>query len=1403
MSKKYSQLNLGLDIGTNSVGYALLDQNNQLVKKNGFTFWGVRMFDEANTAADRRGFRNSRRRIRRRKERIDLLQGIFKKEIESVDPTFFQRLNDSFLKQEDKKYNNYYNLFNGEYTDKEFFKTFPTIYHLRKSIMESEEKVDIRCLYLACHNIIKYRGNFLQPGEEFNKSDNEHLKYCFEKFNDILRDCSKLFEEQIDSDYFQLIDKEFNDEFFEEFGKVLNDVNGKNEKTKKLIELFGVEKKTLVSDYLIKLIIGSKVNLEKLPCVRDYDYEKSELSVVGQEDLENALDELVHKCPELYDLIYYALDIKDIIDKFYLLKLLKGYDSLSDAMVAQYEIHKKDLGTLKELVRKYLPEKYNECFKEVNNDKLNNYPRYIGMNNVDGDLRRFGHCSREDFYVYVKGLLTKIKDLAENDSETLENINNFLIKIENDEFLPRQNSDKNGSIPMQLHLSELKQMLKKQSKYYSFLEEKSDGVTNLDKIISIFKFKIPYYVGPLVGDKSPFGWAIRKNEDRIYPWNLEEVIDVDETARKFINRMQRKCTYLKGEDDYCLPKKSILFSKYNCLSFINKLTVDGALIDLKTKKEIFNEVFLKIAKPTKKDLKLFFYKMGKRLDDKYEVNCDMSSYIKFVEIFGKEYVDNNIDTIERVISDINIFEDKKILETRLRNLYKFGENEIKQIKGLTYSGYSNLCRNLLSGIRSKNQNNGINGQTIIEIMEETNLNLQEILFSDLYRLQESIDEYNEKVLSSKEETLNDFIDQNIALNPGMRRAMIQSIHIIEEIENAIGQKIDYYYIECERQNKTIKGEKGKKKSRFDSVRELYENSKDIARKMNIDLGELQRQLDEVEKNKYDDKIKNDIMRADRIYLYFTQLGRCMYSLEKIDFDQLIQSDNLTYDIDHIYPQSLIKDDSLSNRVLVKKSLNNKKKDKFTFEVPNLINSEAFEFYSLLQSKGLISNEKFKRLTKREITGEELDGFVNRQLVSTSQAVKGVVTVLKYYNKVDPTHIVFSKAENISDFRKEYGLVKSRTANNYHHAHDAYLNVVVGRAINSYFTINHLYDHNDLYRMRSENKTINVSKVLERDIKINGNYIWDVNFELGVSRKYDTPKEKRGQIFKDLYDRFDITETTMPFNSKNMLSKVTIKSAGSGKVPVKNDARGNIDKYGGMDSYKYAQYTLVKQKSKAGYDFVLYPIPTPFVSDIEGYLQNSGVKDFEIVIDNIKTNEVICRENTRSYITGVTNGSFLLKNAIDRNFSYKALQSIKMIDSYYDNLKSGRQIEKNNDSFIIHKNRFGTEDKVLTKEDLDSLYQEIYDLFSKKCFGYSNIKNILNLMENGKSLDMENKIEVINQLLRLLKTDERNDANLTIIGGSSHSGVMAISKTLKPGDKIIRYSYTGYYKHILFEVKNGI
>lgn len=80
---------VGLDIGTNSVGYAVTDENYELCKFKGEPMWGITLFDEAETKAARRGFRTDRRRLDRRQQRVHLVQELFAKEIATVDEKFF------------------------------------------------------------------------------------------------------------------------------------------------------------------------------------------------------------------------------------------------------------------------------------------------------------------------------------------------------------------------------------------------------------------------------------------------------------------------------------------------------------------------------------------------------------------------------------------------------------------------------------------------------------------------------------------------------------------------------------------------------------------------------------------------------------------------------------------------------------------------------------------------------------------------------------------------------------------------------------------------------------------------------------------------------------------------------------------------------------------------------------------------------------------------------------------------------------------------------------------------------------------------------------------------------------------------------------------------------------------
>ena len=131
----------------------------------------------------------------------------------------------------------------------------------------------------------------------------------------------------------------------------------------------------------------------------------------------------------------------------------------------------------------------------------------------------------------------------------------------------------------------------------------SISVVDNKKIEKLFSFRIPYYVGPLRtgnGENSKFAWAERKSTEKIYPWNFENVIDVEQSAENFIRRMTNKCTYLIGED--VLPKDSLLYSKFMVLNELNNLRLDGQKISVELKQKIYRDVFCRSRKVTQKNL---------------------------------------------------------------------------------------------------------------------------------------------------------------------------------------------------------------------------------------------------------------------------------------------------------------------------------------------------------------------------------------------------------------------------------------------------------------------------------------------------------------------------------------------------------------------------------------------------------------------------------------------------------------------------------------------------------------------------------------------------------------------------------------------------------------------------------
>lgn len=413
MGKNYDY-NIGLDIGTNSVGYAVTDLNGTLLKFKKKNMWGSRLFSEGQSAQATRVFRATRRRYDRRRNRIKYLQSFLADDVAAVDEAFFVRLSQSSLWQEDRdqKTEGFYNLFNGsDFNDKDYFKKFPTVYHLRKHLMQSNEKQDIRLVYLALHHILKYRGNFLYEGQENISAQNSQMDIAISAMLEALED--------IIEDY------KADAAVINEIVDILNNERSKKaDKKKDIIKALAFDKEDKQkATHVANAIIGYKADFTLIFSLESE--EKISIALSSEEaesKLEGLLDENQMRAFEAFQNVYSA---------FILTEILKGENvtSLSDAMINKYEKHKKDLASLKSIYKKHLSkDEYNEMFRGVNADekkKANSYSAYILGETF---------CPQEELYKKIKSKLQTLKEVLPS---TVKVINKILDDIEEKKLPPK------------------------------------------------------------------------------------------------------------------------------------------------------------------------------------------------------------------------------------------------------------------------------------------------------------------------------------------------------------------------------------------------------------------------------------------------------------------------------------------------------------------------------------------------------------------------------------------------------------------------------------------------------------------------------------------------------------------------------------------------------------------------------------------------------------------------------------------------------------------------------------------------------------------------------------------------------------------------------------------------------
>lgn len=388
--RNYSgEYSIGLDMGTNSVGWAVTDEHGKLLHFKKQPTWGSRLFDAAQPASEARVHRGQRRRYVRRRWRLDLLQKLFEPAMNEVDPGFFMRLNQSRTIEGDP-------IFTKDFTKADYYDRFPTIYHLRAYLMGTDEQADLRLVYLAIHNIVKHRGNFLRQGEKLTAKT--------AKTSDALKNLNGALKTWCESREYEFV--KLNEL---SVAKILADEqSSRSQKAKDIQALVKVDTLDAAANKkLVKALSNAVVGLqcEFKDVFGEFECEATKLALSDDEKLETLQAACPDDCVELLESVCGVYSA-------YVLQGLLSYaegQTISINMIKKYEQYAEDLALLKLLVREYAPGSYESFFRGAtyhdsnSDDPSRDYDASKAQGYTAYDLHKLSY---DDFAKSVKKLFT-------------------------------------------------------------------------------------------------------------------------------------------------------------------------------------------------------------------------------------------------------------------------------------------------------------------------------------------------------------------------------------------------------------------------------------------------------------------------------------------------------------------------------------------------------------------------------------------------------------------------------------------------------------------------------------------------------------------------------------------------------------------------------------------------------------------------------------------------------------------------------------------------------------------------------------------------------------------------------------------------------------------------------------
>ena len=380
-----------------------------------------------------------------------------------------------------------------------------------------------------------------------------------------------------------------------------------------------------------------------------------------------------------------------------------------------------------------------------------------------------------------------------------------------------------------------------------------------------------------------------------------------------------------------------------------------------------------------------------------------------------------------------------------------------------------------------------------------------------------------------------------------------------------------------------------------------------------------------------------------------------------------------------------------------------------------------------------------------------------------------------------SQIVYVKASLASQFRKNnLHMLKSRRVNDYHHAKDAYLNIVVGDVYDAKFTSNPI-----AWMKKNYKSNYSINRVFDYDVYRGTELVW---------KAIDKDAKKQGsiEIVRKTMLQNNILYTEYTYCGKGQLFNETIAKKGTGaSIALKKGL--DPEKYGGYTSPNTAYFAFVEFDGKKGQRvkqileipvYVANRIPEDKNILIEYFENVKGLKNVKILREKIKKNALISVDGFPMRIRGANDITLQFKGNIQLLLEYEEEEIIRKIEKFLEKDFNSEAIE-NFDGF--------------TDKECIHIYELLADKLILTIYRKRPANQGIKLKENQevfKRLSLAYKAKLINEIITMLRCDIATTSDLKLINGSKNAGNMAISKNTIGKSKLIliNQSVTGLFEN---------